>query len=172
MLTNCDINIELKRHIQIWQRFARGLMRDRVKGDDLLSETILKILENQSGKLCQLASDGGLFAYVNRSLYLMAIDKSSRYGTKYRTFESRWMSESTAFEKERDAPWLGSRLDNEYLDAYISMMPEIDATMLRLYMMDDFSYATCSKETGIDVKQLYKLVEKAINKIKRNVHQL
>jgi DNA-directed RNA polymerase specialized sigma24 family protein len=147
-------------------------MRDRVKGDDLLSETMLKLFENQSDKLCQLAHDGGLFAYVNRSLYLMAIDKSSRYGTKYRNYESRWMSDSRAYESERDAPWLGSRLDNEYLDAYIAMMPDLDATMLRLYMMTDFSYQRCSDETGIEVKTLYKLVEKAINKIKRNVHQL
>lgn len=168
-MTTCDINIELRKHLPIWQRFASGLMRDRVKGDDLLSETLLKILENQGDKLCQLASDGGLFAYVNRSLYLMAIDKSSRYGIKYRSFEERWLTESTAHEKERDAPWLGSRLDNEYLDAYISMMPELDATMLRLYMMTDFSYQKCSQETGIEVKTLYKLVEKAINKIKRNV---
>jgi DNA-directed RNA polymerase specialized sigma24 family protein len=145
-------------------------MRDSVKGDDLLSETMLKILENQSEKLCQLASDGALFAYVNRSLYLMAIDKSSRYGVKYRSYESRWVADSNAHEKERDAPWLGSRLDNEYLDAYISMMPELDATMLRLYMMTDFSYQKCSVETGIEVKTLYKLVESAINKIKRNVH--
>ena len=147
-------------------------MRDRVKGDDLLSETMLKLLENQGSKLCQLAEDGGLFAYVNRSLYLMAIDKSSRYGTKYRNYESKWMSESRAYENERDAPWLGSRLDNEYLDAYITLMPELDATMLRLYMMDDFSYQKCSDATGIEVKTLYKLVENAINKIKRNVHQL
>jgi hypothetical protein len=36
-------------------------------------------------------------------------------------------------------------------------------------MLDDFSYKQASKETGIPVKQLYKLVENAISKIKKNV---
>jgi DNA-directed RNA polymerase specialized sigma24 family protein len=36
-------------------------------------------------------------------------------------------------------------------------------------MLDDFSYKQASKETGIPVKHLYKLVENAISKIKKNV---
>jgi len=170
MLTSCNVDTELTRHYKVWQKFASGLMRDKVKGDDLLSETMLKLLENQRDKIEELACDGGLFAYVNRSLYLMAIDKSSRYGVKYRNYSTRWATESIAHEMEREPTWLGSRIDNEYLDAYISMMPELDAVMLRIYMMNDFSYAKCSEETGIETKVLYKIVENAINKIKRNVH--
>jgi DNA-directed RNA polymerase specialized sigma24 family protein len=76
---------------------------------------------------------------------------------------------SIKHEEERESPWMGSRLDNEYLDAYIQLMPQIDAVILRLYMLDDFSYQKVSDETGIPIKDLYKLVEQAINKIKRNV---
>ena len=48
-------------------------------------------------------------------------------------------------------------------------MPELDAVVLRLYAMKDFKYETVSKETGIPVRALYKLVEKAIKKIRDNV---
>jgi DNA-directed RNA polymerase specialized sigma24 family protein len=163
------LDIEMERHFTTWRKFARGLTRDSVKGDDLLSETLLKILENQREKAESLALEGKLFYYVNRSLYLMFIDPSGRYGVKYGKFARNWEALSEKHMDEPLAPWIGSRLDNEYLDAYISLMPQLDATILRLYMFDDFSYKEASKVSGIPVKQLYKLVENAITKIKKNV---
>jgi RNA polymerase sigma factor (sigma-70 family) len=178
MLVFCYINkglkknvldIEIERHYATWRKFAKGLTRDSVKGDDLLSETLLKILENQRAKAESLAAEGKLFYYVNRSLYLMFIDASGRFGVKYGKFARNWETLSEKHMDEPLAPWIGSRIDNEYLDAYISLMPQLDAVVLRLYMLDDFSYKQASKETGIPVKQLYKLVENAISKIKKNV---
>jgi RNA polymerase sigma factor (sigma-70 family) len=153
----------------VWRRFARGLVKSSVNGDDLLQETLLKCMENQGAKMHQLAESGHLFTYVNRCLYTMAIDSSSRYGMKYRKFATGWDTFSTQHEREPEQPWLGSRIDNEYLDAYISLMPDIDAIMLRLYIMDDFSYQKVSEHTGIPIKYLYKRVEKAIKKIRTNV---
>ena len=153
----------------IWRRFARGLVKDNVNGDDLLQETLLKCMENQPEKMHELVTNCNLFSYVNRCLYTMAIDRSSRYGMKYRKFATGWDTYSTQHEREPEQPWLGSRLDNEYLDAYIAMMPDLDAIMLRLYIMDDFSYKKVSEHTGIPVKYLYKRVEKAIKKIRTNV---
>ena len=153
----------------VWRRFARGLVKNTVNGDDLLQETLLKCMENQGAKMHQLAESGHLFTYVNRCLYTMAIDSSSRYGMKYRKFATGWDTFSTQHEREPEQPWLGSRIDNEYLDAYISLMPDIDAIMLRLYIMDDFSYQKVSEHTGIPIKYLYKRVEKAIKKIRNNV---
>ena len=49
------------------------------------------------------------------------------------------------------------------------MMPELDATVLRLYAMPDFKYDVVADETGIPKRVLYKLVEKAIKKIRDNV---
>ena len=164
-----SLDIELERHYPTWRKFARGLTRDAVRGDDLLSETILKILENQREKAEQLAKEEKLFYYVNRALYLMHIDPSGRFGVKYGKFSRNWETLSEKNLEEPIAPWLGSRLDNEYLDAYIQLMPELDAVILRLYTFEDFSYKEASKATGIPVKQLYKLVENAIGKIKRNV---
>ena len=163
------LNTELERHMNQWRSHARGLMRDEVKGDDLLAETLLKIMENQQSKAEQIASEGNLYAYVNRAMYLMACDYSSRYHVKYRKFELIWNDQSMEHIEEPETTWIGSRLDNEYLDAYIALMPEMEAIMLRLYMMDDFSYKELSKKTKIPVKDLYKIVEMAINKLRRNV---
>lgn len=163
------LDSQIEKHYPTWRRFARGLARDGVRGDDLLSETLLKILENQREKAEALAGEEKLFYYVNRALYLMFIDASSRYGVKFGKYARNWQELSEKHLNEPPAPWLGSRLDNEYLDAYISLMPQLDAVILRLYILDDFSYKDASKATGIPVKQLYKLVENAIGKIKKNV---
>lgn len=163
------LNTELERHMNRWRSHARGLMRDEVKGDDLLSETLLKIMENQQAKAEHIASEGNLYAYVNRAMYLMASDYSSRYHVKYRKFELIWNDKMINDIIEPDPTWLGSRMDNEYLDAYISLMPEMEAIMLRLYMMNDFSYKELSRKTKIPIKDLYKIVEIAINKLRKNV---
>lgn len=161
-------NCYIEKYYTAWLHFATRLMRDRVKGSDLLSETIIKILENQREKAHQLAHEDKLNAYVLRSIYWMAIDKSSRYHTKYTKFIVHWSPEINVEQYEVDATWIGSRIDNEYLDSWIAMMPELDATILRIYMMQDFSYQDLSNRTGIPTKTLYKLVENALNKIKRN----
>ena len=163
------LDIQLTQHMNTWRSYAIGLMKDRVKGEDLLSETLLKVLDNQREKAEHLACEEKLFWYVNKALWRGAINQSSSFAVKYTKYARNWADMSTKHEDERDAPWLGSRLDNEYLDAYIQLMPQIDAVVLRLYMMDDFSYHQVSKETDIPVKDLYKLVERAINKIKKNV---
>lgn len=163
------LDIQLEQHMNTWKSYAIGLMKDRIKGEDLLSETLLKVLDNQRHKAEVLACEEKLFWYVNKALWRGAINQSSSFAVKYTKYAKQWSDMSTKHEEERDAPWLGSRLDNEYLDAYIQLMPQIDAVVLRLYMMDDFSYQKVSDETGIPVKDLYKLVERAINKIKKNV---
>lgn len=151
-----------------WRLHARGLMKDEVRGDDLLSETLLKVVENQSAKLEQIAVEGNLYAYVNRAMYLMASDSSSRYHIKYRRHEEE-LNERHVTNDEGETTWIGSRIDNEYLDSYISLMPELEAIMLRLYIMDGFSYSEVSKQTNIPVRVLYKIVEVALNKLRRNV---
>jgi len=165
------LEAEIKRLYPTWRRYARGLVGSQAKGDDCLNETLLKILENQPEKAAELATAGTLEFYVNRALFLMATDKSSRYHVKYTKFGLKWDCESSRHLGEPVPVWMGSRVDNEYLDAYISLMPELDATILRLYMFEDFSYKEASRVTGIPVKELYRLVEKAINKIKKNVHR-
>jgi len=156
--------------LPLWTGFARSIVGDPVRAMDCVQETLLKILENQKEKAEILACRGELKNYVHRAIYRMAIDDSSRYGIKYRRFDQNWASDSDRFEKERDAPWLGSRLDNEYLDSYIQLMPEREAILLRLYILDGFSYDDVSDATGIPKPKLYQYIHNAINKIRRNVH--
>jgi DNA-directed RNA polymerase specialized sigma24 family protein len=166
-----NLDREINRMYPTWRKYASGLLGSQVRGDDCLNETLLKLLENQRAKAEELAKAGTLEFYVNRALFLMATDSTSRYHVKYSKFGKRWDDHSERHLGEPVPVWMGSRIDNEYLDAYISLMPELDATILRLYMLDDFSYKEASKKTGIPIKELYRLVESAINKIKRNVHR-
>jgi len=166
---NC-LDESIAKLLPLWTGFARSIVGDPVRAMDCVQETLLKILENQKEKAEVLACRGELKNYVHRAIYRMAIDDSSRYGIKYRRYDKNWSSDSDRFEKERDAPWLGSRLDNEYLDSYIQLMPEREAILLRLYILDGFSYDDVSDATGIPKPKLYQYIHNAINKIRRNVH--
>jgi RNA polymerase sigma factor (sigma-70 family) len=154
-----------------WHKFALSLVRNETNAKDLVSETLVKILENQREKAEELACENRLMSYVHRAIYLMAIDDSSRYGMKYLQYSQRWSANDNAFEHEPEEAWLGSRLDNELLDAYIQLMPERDAILLRLYMLEDFDYRDVSEKTNIPIKKLYYYVSDAINKIRKDVHR-
>lgn len=164
-----NLNSEIAKSYPQWARYARGLVRNRSEAEDLVNETLLEVLSNRRATAARLAEEGKLFWYVNRALFLSARNKTSRYGIQYRKWAERWADNDTHHLADREEPWLGSRLDNEYLDAYINLMPKLDAVILRLYILDGFSYEEVSRETGIPKRELYKLVEKAITKIKRNV---
>ena len=162
------IDIEVETHYKTWLRFARGLVKNTVNGQDLLGEVLLNVISKQRAKAEQLACEQKLFWYVNKAIYLTARNSTSRYSIQYTRYAKNWNENSNRHNEEPEEVWLGSRLDNEYLDAYISIMPQLDAIILRLYMLEDFDYKEVSERTGIPVKELYKLVENAINKIRRN----
>lgn len=163
------LDIEVRIHLPSWNKLAAGILKNKVAGEDLVAECLLKILENQKSKAEELACEGKLKYYVNRAIYLMAIEPRGRYAIKYKRYQQNWKHEIDVNRVEREEPWLGSRLDNEYLDAYIAMMPRIEAVALRLYMMKDFKYSDVSEKTGVPIKVLYKLVEQGINRIRKNV---
>jgi RNA polymerase sigma factor (sigma-70 family) len=165
------LEIAVQESMPAWRRFAYTLTRDETNAKDLVSETLLKILENQRDKAEELACENRLLSYVHRAIYFMAIDDSSRYGMKYMQYADRWSDYDNAFDFERDEPWLGSRLDNELLDTYIQLMPERDAILLRLYMLDGFDYKDVSDKTNIPIKRLYKYISNAIKKIRKDVHR-
>ena len=165
------LEISVAQHFPIWIKFATTLTRNTTNAKDLVSETLLKILENQRDKAEELACEDKLISYVNRAIYLMAIDDSSRYGMKYGQFAHRWNENDNAFDIEPDEPWLGSRLDNEFLDTYIQLMPEREAILLRLYMLDEFDYKDVSDKTNIPIKRLYKYISNALKKLRNDVHR-
>lgn len=128
---------------------------------------MLKLLDTARPTAERLAEEGKLYWYFNRCLYFMAITKNSAYN-KTRRYSQLWDAERTIIDLT-DETWIGSRLDTEYIDAYTALMGEAEAIILRLYSQPGFSYRKVSADTGIAVKDLYKLVELAINKIRKNV---
>ena len=142
-------------------------MKDKIGGEDLLQEVLMKLVENQRPKLNELACEKKLFWYVNKALYRNAFNTSSSYSIKYQRFKKNWSTETDVYTMKSEDVWLGSRIDNEQLDAIIHMMPPIDSVILRLYAFKDFDYHHVSEHTGIPVVKLYKLVESAMKKIRK-----
>jgi DNA-directed RNA polymerase specialized sigma24 family protein len=162
------LSLEINKHYPLWRAHAKGLAKgDPVKGDDLLSETMLKLLDTARPTAERLAAEGKLYWYVNRCLYFMAITKNSNYN-KTRRYSLFWDAEHDIAEIKEET-WLGARLDTEYIDAYTALMNEAEAIILRLYSQPGFSYRQVSAATGIEIRDLYKLVEIAINKLRKNV---
>ena len=73
-------------HFAQWRENAIRLERDVVRGEDLLSETLLKIFEKHRAQAEEVAIRGKLYEYVNRSIYLMKIGKHTKYAQRYRKF--------------------------------------------------------------------------------------
>ena len=165
------LDAAMKKHLPEWRRISLSLLRNQVNADDLVSEVLLKLLENQPQKAEQLACEGKLYSYVNRAIYTMCFDTSSRYGVLYLSYSQNWCSDSTQHEREPEPTWLGARMINESLDGIISRMRPHERALIRLYALPDFDYQKLSDETGIEKKQLYKLLENSINKLKRYVHR-
>ena len=164
-----ELDNEVAKRYAHWRKLAIGLERDVVRGEDLLSETLLKIFDRHRDAALDVTRRGKLDEYVRRSMYLMKIGKYTKFAIKYKRFATMWSCEVNTDVIEPEPPFIGARLDNEYIDAYISLMPELDAVILRLYAMPDFKYDNVAKETGIPKRTLYKLVESAIKKIRENV---
>lgn len=163
---NC-LDIEISQHFNQWKKFAIGLKKNNIAGEDLLQEVLVKLLENQRPKLEELACQKKLFWYVNKALYRTAFNSSSSYSIKYERFKNKWSDDTDVYSMKSSDVWFGSRLDNEQLDALIQMMSPIDSVILRLYAFKDFDYTHTSEHTGIPVDRLYKMVESAIKKIRK-----
>ena len=62
------LNTLVNRHFAQWRENAIRLERDTVRGEDLLSETLLKIFDKHRSQAEEVAGRGKLYEYVNRSL--------------------------------------------------------------------------------------------------------
>lgn len=161
------LDIEIAQHFNQWKKFAIGLKKNTIAGEDLLQEVLVKMLENQRPKMEQLACEKKLFWYVNKALYRNAFNTSSTYSIKYDRYKNGWSEETDVYSIKSEEVWLGNRLNNEQLDAIIQMMSPIDSVILRLYAFKDFDYTHTSEHTGIPVDRLYKMVESAIKKVRK-----
>ena len=161
------MDIEIAQHFNQWKKFAIGLKKNKIAGEDLLQEVLTTMIENQREKMIELACQQKLFWYVNKAIYRNAFNTSSSFSIKYERFKKNWSDDTDVYTIKSDDVWLGSRIDNEQVDAYIQMMSPIDSVILRLYAFKDFDYQDVSRHTGIPVVKLYKMVESATKKIRK-----
>ncbi|NBX51756.1 hypothetical protein EBT25_17915, partial [bacterium] len=68
------LEIAVKEGLPAWTKFAFTLTRNQTNAKDLVSEALVKILENQRDKAEELACENRLLSYVHRAIYFMAID--------------------------------------------------------------------------------------------------
>lgn len=150
---------EISRCYSEWRRIARTVTREDL-ADELLHDTLLKILEKDKDILQDIHNRGKLNNYVSNSIRLAA-----------RCTNSSWNYTRLRFEKIRNDlkndiiddvnESVGMRLENEQLDIFISRLPYFERELFFLYALDDFSYHELSKATGIPINYLYRTIKKA-----------
>ena len=161
------VNQRVNQYYQKWYRHCVGLTRgDHVKAGDLLHEVLARILDRDSEQLTALACRDTFYYYVNRALWLSWYGKGGDYHSKFRKFEQMCVDHD--FDHNRpDETFIGSRLDNEYIDGYLMRLNEHDAILLRLYSLPDFNYDQLAADTGLDKKYLTAAVYLALRRIRK-----
>lgn len=165
-MENC-VSYEISRYYDAWKKKALGITRDKIKADDLLHTVITRLLDRPDDEITQRACNGKLNAYVCRAMWLSWHSNTSDYHVLFRKYQSR-VDDGDVDDQKSDDVFDGPRIDGEYLYSYILRMNEHDAILLRLYSQPDFSYQKLSHDTGIPVVYLYKAVNKALNRIRKN----
>lgn len=128
--------------------------------DDLLHDTLMKILESDEDKMNDIIKRGKIHAYVTSALRLAAYSSKSSFNYSFMKFSR------LAVELDRDitedlSSVIAQRLEKEQLDIYISRLPFFERELLFLYALDGFSYGALSKETGIPKAYLYQTIKNA-----------
>jgi len=161
------VSHEISRYYDAWKKKAVGITRDKNKADDLLHTVIARLLDRADDEITQRACNGKLNAYVCRAMWLSYHSNTSDYHVLFRKYQQR-IDAGDVDDQKSDDVFDGPRIDGEYLYSYILRMNEHDAILLRLYSQPDFSYHELSKHTGIPVMYLYKAVNNALNRIRKN----
>ena len=142
-----------------WRKIARKAAGADL-GDELLHDTLLKILEKDEYILEDIHERGKLNNYVSNSIRLAARSTNSSYNYTLRKFEKiRSDLKNDIIDDVNKS--VGMRLENEQLDIFISRLPYFERELFFLYALDDFSYQALAKETGIPLAYLYRTIQKA-----------
>ena len=144
-----------------WRRVAHSVVRADV-ADELLHDTLLKILESDHDKLADIHERGKLNNYVSNSIRLNAKCTNSSFNYKNRKFDRmRTEIKEDCWVVYDDFKNIAMRLESEQLDIFISRLPYFERELFFLYALDDFSYQALAKETGIPLAYLYRTIQKA-----------
>lgn len=168
------MNNELSKYIadnyHKWCEVARNITKATRKTDweDLLHDTLQRLLSKDENELLQLLSKNELDYYLIRSMYVANNSKRSSFHIQYRRF-GELRKDFIEHKHELSYEWLGARLDNEQLDIAISRLHWFESTIFQCYLLDGFSYRELEKETGIPAMYLYRVVEDAKRKLKKHI---
>lgn len=150
---------EINRCYAEWRRVAATVTRQDL-ADELLHDTLLKILESDRDKLQDIHNRGKLNNYVSNAIRLSARCSNSSFNyTRLRFEKIRNDLKDDIIDDVNKS--VGMRLENEQLDIFISRLPYFERELFFLYALDDFSYQELAKETGIPLNYLYRTIKKA-----------
>jgi RNA polymerase sigma factor (sigma-70 family) len=152
---------EIDRCYPEWRRVAATVTRQDL-ADELLHDTLLKILESDKDKLQEIHDRGKLNNYVSNAIRLNAKCTNSSFNYKNRKFDRlRTEIKETCWIAHDDFKNIAMRLQSEQLDIFISRLPYFERELFFLYALDEFSYQKLSEETGIPINYLYRTIKKA-----------
>jgi DNA-directed RNA polymerase specialized sigma24 family protein len=154
----------ISKHYRQWQVLSRQLLHQKDLSDELLHDTLLKILETDEDVLLEIVKRDKLHQYVCNALRLACYGSKSSFNYKFMRFSkvTQELTQDLTDDITDDlASVIAQRLEKEQLDIYISRLPFFERELLYLYALDGFSYGELSKETGIPKAYLYKTIMNA-----------
>lgn len=151
-----------------WKQIAFNICKSENHLEDLLHDTLFRILEKDERKIILMIQKNEFEFYIIKALYRAWNSSRSSFYLTHRKFG---MLRSDLIERfhEEDKTWYGARLDNETLDLAVSRLNWFEAQIFQLYIMEDFSYRQLEKETGIPSMYLCRTIDKAKINLKRMI---
>jgi RNA polymerase sigma factor (sigma-70 family) len=151
-----------------WRKIALSLSGNTFEADDLLHDTISRILENDISHVKDLE------AYVAHAIRIAYYSNRSSYHNLYRKHSELYadISDEHLQNMAVESVWMVDRLTNEQLDIYISRLPFFEREVFYLYALNDFSYDHLSRETGIPKSYLYQTIKTAKDELRKSIIRL
>lgn len=151
-----------------WRKIALSLSGNSFEADDLLHDTISRILENDISHVKDLE------AYVAHAIRIAYYSNRSSYHNLFRKHSELYadISDEHLQNMAVESVWMVDRLTNEQLDIYISRLPFFEREVFYLYALNDFSYDHLSRETGIPKSYLYQTIKTAKDELRKSIIRL
>jgi RNA polymerase sigma factor (sigma-70 family) len=151
-----------------WRKIALSLTANSFEADDLLHDTIGRILENNLDHIKDIE------AYVAHAIRIAYYSNRSSYHNLYRKHLDLYadITDEHLQNMAVESVWMADRLTNEQLDIYISRLPFFEREVFYLYALNDFSYDELSRETGIPKSYLYQTVKAAKDELRKSIIRL
>ena len=151
-----------------WRKIALSLTGNSFEADDLLHDTISRILENDISHVKDIE------AYVAHAIRIAYYSNRSSYHNLYRKHSELYadISDEHLQNMAVESVWMADRLTNEQIDIYISRLPFFEREVFYLYALNDFSYDHLSRETGIPKSYLYQTVKAAKDELRKSIIRL